>query len=63
VAGFGNPYNLANGHFSAIDNMVMNAPISLIVQGFYCHRIWVLNKRWWWFSVVIAIVRMFPSAA
>src|SRR6266853_1765566 len=60
VAGFGDMNRLANNHFSAIDGPTLDTPISLIVQGFYCYRIWTLNKRWWWLCVVIAIVRAFP---
>jgi hypothetical protein len=36
----------------------MDAFISLIVQVFFCHRIWALNKRLWWFCIVIAIVSL-----
>jgi hypothetical protein len=62
VAGFGNADRLTgDSHFYAIDGIAMNIPISLIVQGFYCYRIWTLNKRWLWICVVIAIVRTFPS--
>ena len=31
--------------FSAIDDPTMNATIILIVQEFYCYRIWTLKKR------------------
>ena len=62
AVGFGDIERLGKSHFSLIDGMVMNAPISLIVQGFYCYRIWTLNKRWLWLCVVITIVRIFPSA-
>ena len=65
AVGFGDIERLGRSHWhfsSLIDGMVMNAPISLIVQGFYCYRIWKLNKRWLWLCVVIAIVRIFPFA-
>ena len=62
VAGFGDMSRLRHTHFASINGSVLDAPISLIVQGFYCYRIWTLNKRWWWLCVVIAIVRMFSFA-
>jgi len=49
---------LRNDHFSAIGGPTMDAPISLIVQGSYCYRIWTLNKRLLWLCVVIATVRV-----
>jgi hypothetical protein len=63
MAGFGDLNRLKNSHFSAIDSPTVEAIISLIVQGFFCYRIWTLNKKAWWLSLVIAIVRMFRLAA
>ncbi|KAH8984017.1 hypothetical protein EDB92DRAFT_1951079 [Lactarius akahatsu] len=54
VDGFGNVERLARSHFSSIDSPVMRAVISLIVQGYFCYRIWVLNKRSSWICWVIA---------
>ena len=62
VAGFGDMSRLRHTHFASINGSVLDAPISLIVQGFYCYRIWTLRKRWWWLCVVIAIVRLFSFA-
>ncbi|KAF8470498.1 hypothetical protein DFH94DRAFT_637689, partial [Russula ochroleuca] len=62
AAGFDDIDRLRNhNNFSAIDSPTMDAPISLIVQGFYCYRIWTLNKRLWWLCSVIAIVRVLSS--
>jgi hypothetical protein len=63
MAGFGDMNRLQHSHFSAIDSPTMEAIISLIVQGFFCYRIWTLNKKAWWLSLVIAFVRMFPLPA
>ncbi|KAH9996132.1 hypothetical protein BJV74DRAFT_911069 [Russula compacta] len=61
AAGFGDMDRLRSGGFSPIDGATMIAPLSLIVQGFYCYRIWRLNNRLFWFCVIIAIVRELPS--
>jgi glucose uptake protein GlcU len=37
----------------------MHSIISLIVQEYFCYRIWTLNKRLSWLCVIIAIVRSF----
>ncbi|KAI0253511.1 hypothetical protein BJV78DRAFT_1280842 [Lactifluus subvellereus] len=59
MAGFGNLMGFQNVRFSLIDIAVMDVIISLIVQAFFCYRIWTLNKRLLWFCVVIAV----PSVA
>jgi hypothetical protein len=56
IAGFGDLERLKNSRFSAIDSPTIDAFISLIVQGFFCYRIWTLNKRMWWLCVIIAIL-------
>jgi len=56
IAGFGNVDRLRNSRFSAIDSPTMDAFISLIVQWFFCFRIWTLNKRMWWLCLVIAVL-------
>ena len=56
VAGFGNVEDLANSHFSPIDTSMTGALGSLIVQGYFCYRIWVLNGRSLRLCGVIAVV-------
>jgi hypothetical protein len=56
MAGFGDFDRLKNSKFSPIDIPTIDAFISLIVQVFFCYRIWTLNKRMWWFSLIIAIL-------
>ncbi|KAI9449733.1 hypothetical protein BJY52DRAFT_1227608 [Lactarius psammicola] len=56
MAGFGDFDRLRNSNFSAIDSPTIDAFISLIVQGFFCYRIWTLNKRMWWLCLVIAVL-------
>jgi hypothetical protein len=61
MAGFGNLERLTDSDFSPIDNPTMDALISLIVQVFFCYRIWTLNKRALWVCLLIAIVRMLAT--
>jgi hypothetical protein len=56
IAGFGDMERLKNSRFSPIDTPTIDAFISLIVQGFFCYRIWTLNKRMLWLCVIIAIL-------
>ncbi|KAH8998236.1 hypothetical protein EDB86DRAFT_823157 [Lactarius hatsudake] len=55
VDGIGNVEHLGNSHFAAIDNPIITAVISLVVQGYFCHRIWVLSRRSSWICWVIAV--------
>ncbi|KAH9987443.1 hypothetical protein BJV74DRAFT_978757 [Russula compacta] len=63
VVGFGDMDRLRNHKLSPIDGPTMDAPISLIVQGFYCYRIWTLNKRLLWLCVIIAILSVAQAIA
>jgi hypothetical protein len=58
ITGFGNLDSLRNPNVSAIDSPTMSGIVSLIVQLFYCYRIWTLRKQLWWLSGIIAIVCM-----
>jgi hypothetical protein len=58
MAGFGNLERLNDSKFSPIDSPTIDAFISLIVQGFFCYRIWTLNKRTLWICLLIAVVRV-----
>ncbi|KAH9048681.1 hypothetical protein EDB83DRAFT_1433123 [Lactarius deliciosus] len=63
VDGFGDVERLAHSHFSSIDSPVMRAVISLIVQGYFCYRIWVLNKRSSWICWLIAVSAVTQAVA
>lgn len=56
---------LKDSHYAPIDIAIMHSIISLVVQEYFCYRIWTLNRRLSWFCIVIAIVRSlffpFPS--
>ncbi|KAH9009655.1 hypothetical protein EDB84DRAFT_1170099 [Lactarius hengduanensis] len=56
VAGFGNVERLGDPHFAPIDISFITGIISLVVQGYFCRRIWVLNTwRSSWICWVIAV--------
>lgn len=39
-----------------IANPIMGSVIALIVQSFFCYRIWVIRKSVWWLSAMIVVV-------
>jgi len=61
MAGFGDLSRLEKSNFSAIDSPTLDAIISFIVQGFFCYRIWTLNKKAWWLALVIAILAVIQA--
>ncbi|KAH9032035.1 hypothetical protein EDB85DRAFT_2238114 [Lactarius pseudohatsudake] len=61
VAGFGDVERLKDTHFAPIDIPIMTAVTSFFVQGYFCYRIWMLNKRLLWFCWVIAICTVTQS--
>ncbi|KAI0267869.1 hypothetical protein BC834DRAFT_62804 [Gloeopeniophorella convolvens] len=54
--GFGNVIHLNNVYISFADTPVIAAFISLIIQSFFCYRIWVLEKSLWWLVAVIEAI-------
>ncbi|KAH9987449.1 hypothetical protein BJV74DRAFT_885568 [Russula compacta] len=56
MAGFGNLGHLRKSNFAPIDSPTIDAFISLIVQGFFCYRIWTLNNRTLWLPLLIAVL-------
>jgi hypothetical protein len=58
VVGFTNVEILERPWYTPIDLPIMSGLIALIVQMFFCSRIWILNKRLWWLCLVIAVVRL-----
>ncbi|KAI9467405.1 hypothetical protein BJY52DRAFT_67195 [Lactarius psammicola] len=65
VAGYGNVERLGHSHFSPIDTPIMTGAISLVVQGYYCYRIWILmNKRpSSWICWIIAVAAVTQAGA
>ncbi|KAH9989100.1 hypothetical protein BJV74DRAFT_458845 [Russula compacta] len=56
MAGFGNMERLRNSNFGGIDNPLMDAIISLVVQVFFCYRIWTLSDRTLWLPLLIVVL-------
>ena len=60
MAGFGSLPSLRKSNFAPIDSPTIDAFISLIVQVFFCYRIWTLNNRTLWLPLLIVVVSMLP---
>jgi len=56
MAGFGDLERLRKSNFSPIDSPTIDGVISLIIQGFFAYRIWTLNKRALWLSLLIIVL-------
>jgi len=61
IAGFGDVERLQNTHFAPVDVPIMTAVSSFIVQGYFCYRIWTLNRRFLWLCCIIAILTVTQS--
>jgi hypothetical protein len=61
VTGFGDVERLSDSHFAPIDVPIMVAVTSFIVQGYYCYRIWMLNRQLLWFCCIIAVFTVAQS--
>ena len=58
-SGYGNLIELGNIQLSGVDTPMLGAFIAAAVQMFYCYRIYTINKKAWWVSVFVALVRAF----
>ncbi|KAI9457790.1 hypothetical protein BJY52DRAFT_455361 [Lactarius psammicola] len=65
VTGFGDVERLRNSHFGPIDIPIMNGVTSLIVQGYFCYRIWIIMNRRSssWICWIIAVAAMTQAIA
>ncbi|KAH9177724.1 hypothetical protein EDB89DRAFT_1432777 [Lactarius sanguifluus] len=61
IAGFGDRERLKSSHYAPIDIAITDAIISLIVQEYFCYRIWTLNRRSSWFCLIIAVTAVSQS--
>ena len=57
--GFGSILALDKIQLSSVDTPMMGAFVAAAVQMFYCYRIYTINKKAWWISVIVALVRLF----
>jgi len=55
VQGFGNMERLTEAHFAPIDIPIIHAIVAPVVKGYFCYRIWTLNKRLLKLCIVIAL--------
>jgi len=60
AAGFGNMLSLDKVHLSPFDIPMFGSLIALVVQGYYCFRIYTLNRKALPIAVLIAMVKLFP---
>lgn len=58
IDGFGNMERLKDSHFAPIDIPIFHGIVALVVQGYFCYRIWTLNRRSSKLCIVIALVRI-----
>ncbi|KAI9439212.1 hypothetical protein H4582DRAFT_1947678 [Lactarius indigo] len=61
IAGFGDMERLKSSHYAPIDIAIIHAIVSLIVQEYFCYRIWTLNRQSSWFCLIIAVIAVVQS--
>ena len=57
--GFGRMLALGDVQLSIVDTPMIGALVAAAVQMFYCYRIYTINKKAWWVSVIVASVRLY----
>ncbi|KAH9980827.1 hypothetical protein BGW80DRAFT_1247690 [Lactifluus volemus] len=57
IEGYGVLERLQESHFAPIDIPLIDAVISLIVQEYFCYRIWTLSRRPWLCAVIAIAVQ------
>jgi hypothetical protein len=58
IEGFGNLEHLKDSHFAPIDIPLFHGTMAFVVQGYFCYRIWTLNRRSLKLCIVIGLVRI-----
>ncbi|KAF5386559.1 hypothetical protein D9615_001588 [Tricholomella constricta] len=61
--GFGNVLNFADPRLSPFYTPMMGSIMALVVQLFFCYRIWVINRSFWWWCLLIAAVSVVQAVA
>jgi len=59
--GFGNVLVIAAPGLGPLNTPIMGSIIALIVQSFFCYRIWVIKKSAWWLSALILAVSVISA--
>ncbi|KAJ6573233.1 hypothetical protein B0H10DRAFT_2105583 [Mycena sp. CBHHK59/15] len=55
AAGFGDMLQLSKPLISPFYSSIMGSIIALVVQGFFCYRIYIIKREALWFCVIIAV--------
>jgi len=63
ASGFGNVVSLNDVQLSPVDTAMMSAFVAAAVQMFYCYRIYMINKKAWWVSVIVALLALVQTGA
>jgi hypothetical protein len=58
IEGFANIERLKDSHFTPIDIPIFHGIMAFVVQGYFCYRIWTLNKQSSKLCIVIALVHI-----
>jgi len=61
IEGFANIERLKDSHFAPIDIPIFHGIMAFVVQGYFCYRIWTLNKRSSKLCIVIALLTVVQS--
>ncbi|PFH46696.1 hypothetical protein AMATHDRAFT_88171 [Amanita thiersii Skay4041] len=54
--GYGNLLMLDSTYLSPFDTPMLGSIVALIIQLFFCYRIWTLRKSYWWISSIIGLI-------
>jgi len=57
-SGYGNLIALGNIQLSGVDTPMLGAFVAAAVQMFYCYRIYTINKKARWVSVIVALLAL-----
>ncbi|KAG6910311.1 hypothetical protein DXG01_011708 [Tephrocybe rancida] len=63
AAGFGNLARIQNPLTSPINTPFMGSIMALVVQLFFCYRIFIINRSAWWWCLLIGAVSIIQAVA
>jgi len=63
ATGFGNALALNDVQLAPVDTGMMCAFVAAAVQMFYCYRIYIINKKAGWVSVIVALLALIQTGA
>ncbi|KAG6855714.1 hypothetical protein H0H87_011702, partial [Tephrocybe sp. NHM501043] len=53
AAGFGNAVKIQDPLTSPVNTPFMGSIMALVVQIFFCYRIFIINRSAWWWCLII----------